>query len=228
MASPGAVDTVLVVAGGDPIARWQLPVMRPATMVIAADSGIDHARSLGLQVDVAVGDFDSVTAEGLAWAEAAGAEIERHPRFKDATDLELALTAARDVRPARVHVVGGHGGRLDHLMANVLLLASPSLAAVQVTAQMGPARLTVIRSHAALFGGVGDLVSLLAVHDVASDVTTSGLRYALVHDVLRPGSTRGVSNELVAEQANVEVGGGVVVAVQPGPPTRHSQEITTP
>ena len=67
--------------------------------MIAADGGVDRALALGLHVDVAIGDFDSVTAAGLAAAEAAGARIERHPAAKDATDLELALDAALALEP---------------------------------------------------------------------------------------------------------------------------------
>ena len=59
------------------------------------------ARVLGLTVDLLVGDLDSVSATGLAAAEAAGTAVERHPPAKDATDTELAIAAAlaRRLRP---------------------------------------------------------------------------------------------------------------------------------
>lgn len=226
MAAPGASDTVVVVTGGDPVDPAHLPVLPPGTPVIAADSGIEHAHALGLVVDLAIGDFDSVSPEALARATAEGARVERHPAAKDATDLELALDAALALGPARVHVLGGHGGRLDHLLANALLLAAPAYAAVEVTAQMGVARVTVVRRQVTLTGPLGDLVSLMALHGPATGVTTSGLLYPLAGDDLRPGSTRGVSNELVHEQATVTVGGGVLVAVQPGQIGTHHQETT--
>jgi len=224
MAAPGASDTVVVVTGGDPVARSHLPTLPLGTRVIAADSGIEHAHALGLVVDLAIGDFDSVSPEALAHASAEGATVERHPVAKDATDLELALDAALAMRPARVLVLGGHGGRLDHLLANALLLAAPAYAAVEVTAQMGAARVTVVRSEAHLTGPLGDLVSLMALHGPANGVTTRGLLYPLTGEDLVPGSTRGVSNELVHEEAAVTVGGGVLVAVQPGQIGTHHQE----
>lgn len=226
MAAPGASDTVIVVTGGDPVDRAHLPAMSPGTRVIAADSGIEHAHALGLVVDLAIGDFDSVSPEALALAAAEGATVERHPAAKEATDLELALDAALALGPARVHVLGGHGGRLDHLLANVVLLAAPAYAAVEVTAQMGAARVTVVRRQATLTGPLGDLVSLMALHGPANGVTTTGLLYPLAGDDLCPGSTRGVSNELIHERATVTVGGGVLVAVQPGQIGTHHQETT--
>ena len=95
--------------------------------MIAADGGVDRALALGLHVDVAIGDFDSVTAAGLAAVEAAGARIERHPTAKDATDLELALDAALALAPARIVVIGSGGGRLDHLLG-VAAAARPTSA----------------------------------------------------------------------------------------------------
>ena len=56
-----------------------------------------------------------------------GAEVERHPAAKDATDLELALEAAAARDPAEIVVVGGAGGRLDHLVGGLLVLAGDAL-----------------------------------------------------------------------------------------------------
>ncbi len=61
--------------------------------MVAADSGLDLARLLGVPVDLVVGDFDSADPAGVAAAVAAGSRLERHPVDKDATDLELALDA---------------------------------------------------------------------------------------------------------------------------------------
>lgn len=224
MAAPGASEMVVVVTGGDPVDPAHLPVLPAGTVVVAADSGIDHAHALGLVVDVAIGDFDSVSAPGLARATDAGAIVERHPAAKDATDLELALDAALALAPARIHVLGGHGGRLDHLLANALLLAAPAYASVALTAQMGAARVTVVRRAAELRGSCGDVVSLIAAHGPARGVTTTGLLFALAHEDLHPGSTRGISNELLESPAAVTVDAGVLLAVQPGPIDPHHQE----
>ena len=55
-------ETIVVVAGGHPSALPSPVPARRARSVIAADSGVDLALALGLHVDVAIGDFDSVTA----------------------------------------------------------------------------------------------------------------------------------------------------------------------
>jgi thiamine pyrophosphokinase len=211
----GRVSTALVFAGGDPPARAALRDLPTIDLVIAADSGLAHARALDVGVDLVVGDLDSVDRADLDAAVAAGAVVERHPTAKDATDLELALLAARDRGAAEIVVVGGHGGRLDHFLANVLLLGAADLSGVRVWARLGDATVTVVRDRAELAGSPGSLCSLLPVGGPAEGVRTERLRYPLDRETLFPGSTRGVSNEFLATTAAVTLEWGVLLAVVP-------------
>lgn len=199
------MDTVVVLAGGPAAVPVELP---EGAYVIAADGGAELAPA---RVDLAVGDFDSIspaTLESLV-------NVERHPEAKDATDLELALEAALRAKPRRVLVVGSAGGRLDHLLGSLLLLASERYAGVQLDAQLGEAAVHVIRGVRTLLGEPGELVSLFALHGPARGVTAHGFRWPLEHATLEPGSSLGTSNELAAAEATVSVEEGVVVAVRP-------------
>ena len=227
--SPGPVPCVAVVAGGPGAAPRPAPALAPGTIVVAADSGVDVALAAGYPVHVAVGDFDSVTPAGLAAAVAAGARVERHPRDKDATDLELALDVALGFAPERVVVVGTTGGRLDHELSVLQLLAGPRLAEVDVLAHLGPAVVAVVRPERpqAWTAVVGELVSLLSIHGDATGVTTAGLRWSLDDDDLAAGTTRGCSNEVASSRVRVSCTGGVLLVVCPGPsadPHRHDPE----
>lgn len=209
-------ELVVVVSGGglpDALAAQRVPRAAP---VVAADRGLDYALALELDVTVAVGDFDSASAEAVAEAEAAGVRIERHPAEKDATDLELALDAAIDMAPQRILVLAGTGGRLDHELAALLLLASERYASAQVDALVGEARVHVIRGERKLEGSPGELCTLLAMNGPATGVTTEGLEYRLRGETLGPGSSRGVSNVFADETAHVTVEDGVLLAILPG------------
>jgi thiamine pyrophosphokinase len=105
-----------------------------ADVVIAADSGLDLARLLGLGVDVVVGDLDSVTPTGLAWARDTGIPIEKASPDKDETDLELAVARATAGGAHRIVMLGGAGGRLDHLLANVAVLCGPLTLGIETEA----------------------------------------------------------------------------------------------
>jgi thiamine pyrophosphokinase len=206
----------LVFAGGEPV-DGNIAAHLPDTgvTIIAADSGVEHALALGRDVDLVVGDLDSADPTAVEAAVAGGAEVRHYPAAKEKTDLELALDAARNAGARHVIVVGGSGGRLDHFLANALLLASPSFADLDVEALVGSARITVIHRDARLSGTPGDLVSLLAVGGPARGLRTGGLRFPLDGEDLLPGSTRGISNELIEPVAAVSLEHGVLLAVQP-------------
>jgi len=184
--------------------------------VIAADGGLERAGELGLEVDVVVGDLDSVSSAALARAETAGTRIVRHPVAKDATDLELALDEAAALGARRVLVIASAGGRLDHLAASLLLLGAERYAALELDALVGDAVVAVVRGERTLRGDPGDLVTLLPLGGVAKGVTTSGLEYPLAGETLSSGTTRGVSNVFLAGEAHVSVESGVLLAIRPG------------
>ncbi|MEA3215768.1 MAG: thiamine pyrophosphokinae [Acidimicrobiia bacterium] len=209
-------DHVLVFAGGEPSRPPITAGLPEHAKVIAADSGATHARAAGRRVDLLVGDLDSIPPHELAQLEQQGTEVRRYPPAKDSTDLALALDAAVALRPRRITLVGGHGGRLDHFLANMLLLASPEYRAVEIDALMDPARILVVRGRRTFAGDPGELVSLLPVGGPATGVGTEGLLFPLRDARLEFGSSLGVSNQMVFEQATVEVREGVVLVVLPG------------
>jgi thiamine pyrophosphokinase len=160
-----------------------------------------------------------VSTSGLDAVAAAGARVERHPAAKDHTDLELAMDEAVSEGCQRIVVVGGDGGRRDHLFANLLVLASPRYAACTITAFLGRSRIHVLHGGgpaATIDGDIGELVSLLPLHGPAKGVTTNGLRYPLHGETLPAGTTRGVSNVLETARAAVELSKGTLVVVLPG------------
>lgn len=205
----------LVFAGGDPVdARWRdgLPV---DAWIVAADSGLEHVHALGRRADLVVGDMDSVSPAALDRAVTEGARVEEHPIDKDATDLELALAAAKRAGATRVTVLSAGGGRLDHFLANFVLFTAPEWETFELHALVGDAHVIVVREHSELRGPVGSIVSLLAAAGPVTGIHTDGLRWPLAGDELAPGSTRGVSNEMTAPVATVTVTSGVLLAIQP-------------
>ena len=204
-------DTVLVVAGGSAPTRRAVEAIPPGARVVAADRGADHALALGLEIDLAIGDFDSATAAAVETART----VERHAVDKDATDLELALRAALAYEPTRILVVGGIEGRLDHLLGELLILGADWLAGVEVDAVLGDALVHVVRVERGLSGTEGELVSLFALNGPARGITTDGLLYPLRGETLVPGSSRGLSNVFTGGDARISVEQGLLLAVRP-------------
>jgi thiamine pyrophosphokinase len=209
--------TVVVIAGGER-APAVAPSLPAGAVVVAADSGVDFALALGLSVDVAIGDFDSVSPAGLERVRNSGARIDAHPAAKDMTDLELAMDEALRMGATDIVALGVGGGRLDHLLANLLVLASPRFAACRITAYAGPARAHVVHEGASvsLEGVLGEVVTLVPVGGPAQGITTGGLEFPLCGEGLAPGTSRGVSNVVVASPITVGLDGGTLLVVFPG------------
>lgn len=208
---------VLIMNGGSaPVAAIRVS---STTFVIAADSGYSHARARNLSVHALIGDFDSLTPEDLAHAERHVPSVYPYPPDKEATDLELALDLAMTMAPDRVVVTGGIGpdDRLDHLVAQLPLLAAPQYRSALVEARLGRAHITVLRPQRTTWiqGAAESLVSIQPIGGECTGVTTRGLRFPLYGDRLSPFSTRGVSNELTEAVAEITIAQGVAVAVQP-------------
>jgi thiamine pyrophosphokinase len=177
-----------------------------------------------------VGDLDSVAPDLVDDAAAAGATVHRYPADKDATDGELALDLAVELvargphdpdgprhRPHLV-VVGGGGGRLDHLVADLASLCGPRLDGLEVSGRFGAASVEVVRPGRPrpVGGDEGEYVSLVVLQGTVRGVTTDGLRWPLVDAVLGPGTTRGVSNEVADPSASVTIDDGVLLVIRPG------------
>jgi thiamine pyrophosphokinase len=212
---------VLIVAAGRPPDRdrlaWSWPGWDEAIdLVIAADGGADTAADLGFRVDLAVGDFDSIGPGGIDRLRSAGVRVEAASTAKDESDTELAIRAALARGADALTVVGGLGGRPDHLLANLSLLALPELADRSVVLLDESTRVRLIRGpgRQELAGRVGDLISLLPLGSAVDGVLTGGLAWALHDEPLSLGPARGLSNVRVEPVASVAVRIGLLLAVE--------------
>ncbi|MCL4368347.1 MAG: thiamine diphosphokinase, partial [Actinobacteria bacterium] len=96
-------------------------LLRPDDWILAADGGAVHCRELGVVPAAVIGDLDSTPADEIQRLQADGVQILRHPRRKDETDLELAITYASQAGADEVLILGAMGDRWDQTIANLLL-----------------------------------------------------------------------------------------------------------
>ena len=201
-----------------------LDVAAAPTSVIAADSGLGHAHALGVPVDLVVGDLDSVDPAELDAAESPTARRSsatpprRTPPISSSRSTPPS-TAAR-TRGRRASACGG--GRLDHFLANVLLLASPRLRGTCASRpDVGDAHVIVVRDRRRARRRTRARCarsSRSAAPPTACAPTGCASRSA--GETLHPASTRGVSNEFLGDdRAPCPSTDGVLLAVLPTPGT---------
>lgn len=205
---------VLVVTGGS-ILR-SVPVLDSFDMVIAADSGVDSAFALGLTPNVVIGDLDSVSDAGLARVRESGITVLSSPTDKDFTDTELALSHLLDADATHATLLSPGGGRLDHAHGVLCALANPLLASVSIEAVIDTAHVTILHGQTSRrLPRRSPITSLHAMNGVARGITTRGFRWNLSGEDLAPWAGRGVSNEMIAVEADILVDGGTLVVIQP-------------
>lgn len=203
----------VVVAGGP----WDLTdlvieALRSADLLIAADQGVEALLRLGYCPGLVIGDMDSITPATLERLRARGVAVDVHPERKDMTDTHLALLAAVERGASDIALIGALGGeRPDHGIANVLLLRNDTFAQVRLRLIEGRGEAHVVRGSLELHGAPGDYVSLLPLTERVTGITTHGLEYALHDATLLLGESRGVSNEIIASRAGVQIGSGVLL-----------------
>jgi thiamine pyrophosphokinase len=204
---------MVVVVANAPLS-WTEPLVRlahSAELLIAADGGANHLARIGVRPDAVVGDLDSIRSGVRAWV---GEERIVSRPDQERTDLDKALAWAVEERGARaVVVIAGTGGRPDHAVENLALLARWAGRA-EVELRDDATRIVPVLAEAAFETAPGVTVSLLPVGR-CERVWTEGLRWPLAGEPLDLRERTGVSNQAVDGRFSVRVEGGALLVVLP-------------
>ena len=180
-------------------------------VVIAVDGGFASLEAAGCVPDLALGDFDSLgfVPEGVP--------VKLFPAEKDASDMELALEEALTCGAGTVEVYGALGGRLDHTLANLSLLASFAERGLDVVAVGERERIALLVGPGELpiEAADGGIVSVFSLSDVATGVCEEGLKYGLDGVTLTNRTSRVLSTELVGTAARISVESGTLAVFLP-------------
>jgi thiamine pyrophosphokinase len=194
---------VVILAHGDmPPIEFIEKVISEADLFIATDGAANGLLAQGIQPDLVLGDFDSLTQASL---QAIPPEKLVPADDQEASDLDKAIHHALSLDAKRITLIGTCGGRVDHqLTAFSLLLKYEPHLDIRILSESAETRVT--RGKHTIVGTPGDIVSLVAF-ETADGVSFEGVRWPLHNETIEPGS-RGVSNELVGISAQLEVRSG--------------------
>ena len=208
------MSRILVFANGDlPDLEKARALIRMDDFIICADGGTRHALALGLTPDLVIGDMDSLTTDDRRKIEDAGVEAVEFPRDKNETDLELALQYALKKNPQAILIIAALGGRLDQTLGNLSLLSNVQLSTLNLNFDDGLEEIFFCRTRSEVRGRSGDLVSLIPWRGKVEGVQTKNLKWSLHDEILYPEKTRGISNEMTADIANIEIKSGLLLVV---------------
>lgn len=203
-------DTIIV-SGGNIHKDFALDFLKKNktenTCLIAADRGVEFFMGTDLEPDVAVGDFDSLSAEGAKYMETLKhTEIRRLKPEKDDSDTQSAANYAIEQGTERIMILGATGNRIDHLMANFGLLMLGKTKQVQIVLIDAYNYMSLIESGMILKKEeqFGKYVSFFPIEGEVTGLTLKGFKYPLNSYTLK-GEDSGltVSNEISDPEAEV-------------------------
>ena len=185
-------------------------LINQADLIIAADSGARHLRKSGCLPHVIVGDLDSIDPQTLAFFKKKNIPIHSHPSRKNQTDTELCLSYALDRGADHITFLAATGTRMDHTLANILLLTQTADAGVKARILDAKNELFLVKDRLELTGDPGQLISLIPISSEVTGVTLKGLAYPLCNHTLLRGSSLGVSNYFSDTIAVISVESGIL------------------
>ena len=176
-------------------------------LVIAADGGLRHTQSLGIQPDVILGDFDSL---GYIPDDSRVFPVE-----KDDTDTMLAVKHGLQQGCDEFVLYGAMDGpRLDHTIANFQTLAYLASHGARGTLVGKDYIATVISGNAICFPETAEgILSLFCLGADATGITIEGLQYPLTDGTLSASFPLGVSNHFIGKPGRITVKNGLVLAL---------------
>lgn len=185
--------------------------------IISADAGMKFCKEAEILPDLLMGDFDSAEPEVLSWFQKQYPErMRRFPAQKDETDTELAILQAIAQGADSVTIIGGTGTRLDHVLGNIQLLKMALDKGVNCLLVDSHNRIRMIRDTFSIRKAeqFGTYVSLLPFTPQVRGLTLHGFAYEVSDYTLSCGLARGVSNEIEADTAVIELKEGLLLVVE--------------
>ncbi len=198
-----------VIFAGMPVSQEMKSYCSGADFVIAADAGYKTARSIGIEPDLLIGDYDSAPAP------AQGKTIIRLPAEKDDTDTLCAVKKALEYNMDEILILGGLGGRFDHTLANLQTLIFLAQTGVKAMLAEEQNEIMVLTPGEYRFAACkGYYYSFFSVGSSVEKLTLEGFRYPLSEARLTHAYPIGVSNEPVKEELTVRFERGMLFFVK--------------
>ncbi|MBM7692313.1 thiamine pyrophosphokinase [Peribacillus deserti] len=192
---------------------------RPDVIWAGVDRGVYSLIRIGIQPNEAFGDFDSVTSEELNFLQEQLGHLHIYPSQKDQTDLEIALEWAMSKKPEKIILFGATGGRADHYLANIQLLAQPGLINQPQSHIYIEDTTNILFLKTPGTYGVKKLqnkkyISFIPITPEIKGITLRGFKYPLENRNISMGSTLCISNELLYEDGTFSFEEGILLVVR--------------
>ena len=174
-------------------------------LIIAADGGyrlVDNK-----PVYAVIGDFDT-----LGYVPDNVHTIS-HPTDKDQTDGELSLDFIKNVGGESVTIYGALGGKIEHVLGNVNLLAYAHSIGLKAKIVGKDNEIYFLRDALSLETEVSNNLSIFPFGGEVEFISSTGLKYSLDGIKISPHSSLGISNEVTVGKVEINVKNGASIVI---------------
>lgn len=208
----------LIITGGDVNKDFLLKTMNEEKfdIIIAVDNGLKVLNEINVKPNHIVGDFDTVDEKILnQYKNDKSIEIHKYNPIKDNTDTDIAIKLAIELKSDKIIVIGGIGTRLDHVLANIHVLKHAIDSNIECKMLDDNNEIQLINKTMLL--NKKELrkkyVSLIPLTEKVDNINLTGFKYELKNGCLEIGTSLGISNEIVKEQAKIEFISGILIMI---------------
>ncbi|MFD2628339.1 thiamine diphosphokinase [Oceanobacillus kapialis] len=208
--------TIGIIGNGPPLYPDFSRYEQEVDFWIAADRGALTLLENGIEIDLAIGDFDSITEEEKEFVRNHVKQFNEYPAEKDETDLELALIHALKKEPERLYLFGVTGGRLDHEMINIQLLYTIAQNGVRgvIVDQSNIVELYQPGSYVVERNNSYPNISFIPFSSTIKGLTLSDFYYPLADATVSWGSTLCISNRLIGNSGTFSFTQGILLLIK--------------
>jgi thiamine pyrophosphokinase len=198
------VHGVLITGGESPEREFIETVLKRADLIIAADSGLNAALKMGVRPGIVVGDMDSIRMEIPR-----DIEVITFQKEKDETDTEIGLRILAERGATHRCIIGGGGGRLDHLLGIVSLFHRESAPDEWYTRWE---HIIQVKGMLRLTGLTGKRISLFPLGCQICRMESEGLQWPLNSLSWKQGSM-GISNIVTKDPVRITMKKGRLLLI---------------
>ena len=188
---------------------WLKSIDFSDSFIICADGGFEHAKKLGLEADVWMGDGDS-----LKNIKPVAKKIVTFPSKKDNTDTDLAIMYALESGFKDITILGGLGGRIDHEYSHFCLLKKVLENGATATLIDEKNTITMKNESFELYPNGRKYVSFFPFGGDIKNFSIKGLLYEAEGLTLENGKVQASSNEFLNEKkARISFDSGFLLVI---------------
>lgn len=208
----------LIITGGNIEKEFLVKTIkeREFETIIAVDNGLKILNEVNIKPNHIVGDFDTVKSEILDLYKAdTSIKIHRFNPIKDNTDTDIAIRLAVELKSDEIIILGAIGTRIDHLLGNIHVLkyALDSNMECKIVDENNEIQLinktTIIKKKEI----TKKYISLIPLTEKVENINLKGFKYELENGTLTMGSSLGISNQIIAEEAIIEFNNGILIMI---------------